>query len=358
MHAADAGAISVERAEWGPADAYAQIYRYTMRNQQGITVAVSNLGASLVNWLAPDRHGGFADIVLGFDTPAEYVESSTHMGGTIGRVANRISGARFDLDGHAYTLEPNDGANTLHGGWHGFDRAVWHASVHAAGVRFEHTSPNGDSGFPGKLTVGVDYRLDASGALSIDYTAQADAPTPLNLTCHPYFNLAGQGTALDHLIQVDAATVLATDAAGIPTAIMDVDGTALDFRLPARLRERVASDEQQIRAVGGVDHCFVLRDPPSVRGELRDVASAMDPASGRRLTISTTQAGLQVYTATNLEGVKGRDGQYHHRFDAVCFEAQGWPDQIHSRHAESCILRPGRVYRETTVYRIDIASDS
>jgi len=345
--------ISIARAEWGLTGAHTQVHRYTMRNQQGVAVSVSDLGASLVSWLSPDQGGQLADIVLGFDTPAEYLQSSTHMGGTIGRVANRIAGARFELDGHAYVLEPNDGANTLHGGWRGFDRAIWMATVHEAGVRFEHTSPDGDSGFPGNLRVSVDYRLDANGALSIHYTAQTDAPTPLNLTCHPYFNLAGHGTALDHLVQVDAATVLVTDATGIPNAIIDVEGTALDFQIPARLRERVASDEQAIRVVGGIDHCFVLRDPPSFDGALRDVAWASDPLSGRRLSVATTQPGLQVYTASNLGGVIGRNGQHHTPFDAFCFEAQSWPNQINSSDGEACVLRPGKTYRETTVYRVD-----
>ena len=347
--------ITIERSEWGTTSAHPPYHRYTLRNEQGVTVSVSDLGASLVSWLTPDQTGQFADIVLGFDTPDDYLQSSTHMGGTIGRVANRIAGARFDLDGRAYTLEPNDGANTLHGGWRGYDRALWQATMHASGVRFEHTSPDGDSGFPGKLTVSVDYRLDAKGALRIDYTAETDAPTPLNLTCHPYFNLAGHGTALDHLVQVNAVSVLVTDATGIPNAIIDVEGTALDFQIPARLRERVASDEPAIRAVGGIDHCFVLRDPPSFDGTLRDVAWASDPTSGRRLSIATTQPGLQVYTATNLEGIVSRNGQHHHRFDAVCFEAQGWPNQINSSDGEACVLRPGKTYRETTVYRVDIA---
>lgn len=352
----DCDAISVECAEWGPTGEPVPVRRYTMRNDQGVVVSVSNLGASLVSWLSPDRNGQLADIVLGFDTPAEYLQSSTHMGGTIGRVANRIAGARFDLDGHTYPLEPNDGANTLHGGWHGFDRAVWQATVHEAGVRFTHTSPDGDSGFPGSLAVSVDYRLDDSGALSIHYTAQTDAPTPLNLTCHPYFNLAGHGTALDHLVQINAAQVLATDGTGIPNAILDVEGTALDFQIPARLRERVASDEQAIRAVGGIDHCFVLRDPPGFDGTMRVVALASDPVSGRRLSVATTQPGLQVYTASNLGGIIGRHGAHHHPFDAVCFEAQGWPNQINSTHGEACVLRPGKTYRETTVYSVDVQS--
>ncbi|MGI4855308.1 MAG: aldose epimerase family protein [Janthinobacterium lividum] len=356
--------ITVRCEPWGRSPAGVALERYTLTAPNGAEVAIGTLGASLLHWLTPDRDGQLADILLGFDTPADYLASDTHMGGLIGRWGNRIAHARFMLDGRAYTLEANDGVNSLHGGTHGFDRVIWEAQPLEDGVRMHHASLDGDAGFPGHLTVRVDFRLDAAGALTLDYHAQSDAPTPINLTSHPYFNLAGAGTALDHIVTIAADRFLSTDATGIPTGIREVGDTAFDFRRGASVREQLAINDPATRALHGIDHCFVLGAATERVVALREVARAFEPVSGRELTVSTTERGLQFYTASNLEGVDGRGGVRHRAFDAICFEAQAWPNQINgvpgsaggqadsdaAGAIEVVILRPGDTYRQTTVY--------
>lgn len=349
--------VTVQQSDWGTSDTKETVYRFILRAPNGIEVAVSNLGASLLHWLAPDHDGNLANIVLGFESPQDYLASSTHMGGVIGRWANRIADARFTLDGQTYLLEANDGNNSLHGGHRGFDRAVWKAEIIENGVRFSHRSPDGDAGFPGRVDVSIDYLLaldQDEAVLTLAYQARSDAATPLNLTNHAYFNLAATGTALDHVVRIEAAAFLATTAAGIPLsegAVQSVDNTVLDFRMGAAIRERLESGDPIVRAAHGIDHCFVLGDPNVRQAPLRAVACAIDPVSGRELTVSTTERGLQFYTAGNLEGVVGKGGMRHHGYDAICFEAQARPNQINTADAEAVILRPGHVYRQTTVYR-------
>ncbi|MCY0386340.1 galactose mutarotase [Robbsia sp. Bb-Pol-6] len=365
--------ITVRCDPWGQLPTGEAVERYTLTAPNGVEVAISTLGATLLHWLAPDREGRLANILLGFETPADYLASDTHMGGLIGRWGNRIADARFTLDTRVYELEANDGVNSLHGGVRGFDRAVWRAERLDDGVRMHHVSPDGDAGFPGRLTVRVDFRLDVTGALRLDYHAQCDAPTPINLTSHPYFNLAATGTALDHVVRIAADRILATDATGIPVALRDVMDTAFDFRRGANVRAQLEINDAATRAIHGIDHCFVLGAATDRYVPLREVASAFEPVSGRELTVSTTERGLQFYTASNLEGVDGKGGLRHRAFDAICFEAQAWPNQINgmpdgagvdtrggsaasdsSRAAEAVTLRPGDTYRQTTVYRTSV----
>lgn len=370
--------ITVEKTLWGQAPNGEPVHCFTLSAPDGAEVALSELGGTLLHWLAPDRERRMANIVLGFDTPQAYLGSGTHMGGSIGRWANRIANARFDLDGRTYQLEANDGPNSLHGGSHGFDRLIWQAEAIDGGVRLQHISLDGEEGFPGRLDVQIDYRFerivkqsgateytpeaekrqaspfDTEYALRIDYTARTDAPTPVNLTNHAYFNLAATGTTLDHMIEIHADRVLLTDANNIPHTVANVTGSALDFRKAASIRERLESGDPAIRAAHGIDHCFALGDPTQRHVPLREVATARDQASGRCLSVSTTERGIQFYTGANLEGVVGKAGIRHHSHDAFCFETQAWPDQINGEYAEAVILRPGQVYRQTTVYTASV----
>lgn len=356
--------ITVRRDTWGHLPTGEPVERYTLNAPNGAEVAIGTLGASLLHWLAPDREGRLANILIGFETPAEYLASDAHMGGLIGRWGNRIAHARFVLDGQVYPLEANDGPSSLHGGTHGFDRALWRAEPLDDGVRLHHVSADGDAGFPGCMTVQVDFRLDAAGALRLDYAARSDAPTPINLTSHPYFNLAATGTALDHVVTIAAERVLSTDAAGIPIGIREVAGSAFDFRRGASVRAQLAINDPATRARHGFDHCFVLGAATDRQVTLREVAHVFEPASGRELRVSTTERGMQFYTASNLEGVDGKAGLRHRAFDALCFETQAWPNQINGvpggtpddapggPAAEAVILRPGDTYRQTTVYQV------
>ncbi|MGI4983003.1 MAG: aldose epimerase family protein, partial [Janthinobacterium lividum] len=266
--------ITVRCDPWGRLSNGEAVERYTLAAPNGAEVAIGTLGASLLHWLTPDRDGRLANILLGFETPADYLVSDTHMGGLIGRVGNRIAHARFALDGRVYPLEANDGTNSLHGGTRGFDRALWRAEPLDDGVRMHHVSPEGDAGFPGQLTVWVDFRLDAAGALSLDYHAQSDAPTPINLTSHPYFNLAATGTALDHVVTIASDRILSTDATGIPNGIRNVVDTAFDFRRGASVRDQLTINDPATRAIHGIDHCFVLGAATERCAELREVARA------------------------------------------------------------------------------------
>lgn len=325
---------------------------YTLRNRQNMCVTISTRGAALISWLAPDRRGHSTDVLLGYPDAQQYRSNAAYFGAIVGRWANRIAGARFTLDGIDYQLEQNDGSNHLHGGRDGFHRAQWQGHAQGDGVRFTLTAPDGAGGYPGQLQVELCYRLDPEGRLSITYEATSDAPTPINLTAHPYFNLNGGSADIgDHVLQINAERYLQIDAEAIPVAIATVTGSPFDFRQPAPIATRLSSSDPQIILTGGFDHCFCVR-PDARAGHLREVARVSDPASGRALSVATTEAGLQFYSGNYLAGVQGRGSQPYAKYAGFCLEAQAYPNQINGPDAEAVILRPGQVYRQTTVYQL------
>lgn len=330
--------------------------QFTLRNERDMSVTISERGAALVSWWAPDRYGKMADVLLGYPDPIAYRHNSVYFGAVIGRWANRIAHGRFVLDGKPMQAAVNDRGNHLHGGEQGFHRARWQATASGQEVSLRLASPDGDAGFPGNVDVQVQYRLDDEGALSIAYEAVCDAPTPINLSAHPYFNLNG-GTADvgDHMIQIDADLYMETDQGGIPVCVADVAGTPFDFRQPAAIGPRLGWPDAQIRLAGGFDHCYCLGEAAIGRaGPLREVARVYDPGSGRTLQVSTTEAGLQFYTGNYLDGVQGRAARPYARHDGFCLEAHAYPDQLNGEHAAAVILRPGQVYRQTTIYRLAV----
>ncbi len=341
---------------WGTLPGGDPVQRYTLRNTHGMKVAISDLGATIVSWLAPDRAGRLADIVLGHDTPADYLAASTYMGAVIGRWANRIAGARFTLDGIDYALDRNENGNLLHGGASGFHRALWQAQDDNGTLVLRLDSPEGDAGFPGNVSVQVRYTLDDDGVLTIDYEGISDAPTPLNLTNHAYFNLTGEaGTDIrGHMLTIDADAFLEVDAAKIPCARVDVTGSAFDFRHGAPIGARLDWPHAQLASAGGFDHCFVL--PAALPGTQRQVATVYDPGSGRELSVSTDERGLQLYTGNLLEGAPARHGTRCVRHAALCLEAGAFPDQVNMDAAlrEAVVLRPGDTYRQVTQYRVGV----
>ncbi|SEU17565.1 aldose 1-epimerase [Burkholderia cepacia] len=348
------GVARVPSEPWGTLPDGDAVRRYTLRNAHGMRVVVSDLGATVVSWLAPDRAGRFADIVLAHDTPAEYVESGAYLGATVGRWANRIAGARFTLDGVDYRLDRNERGNLLHGGANGFHRQRWAVVDDCGGLTLQLDSPEGDAGFPGNVSVQVRYALDDDGTLTIDYTGVTDAPTPLNLTNHSYFNLSGRagGDVRGHVLSIDADAFLEVDDALIPTGTADVTGTAFDFRHSAPLGARLDWPHAQLARARGFDHCFVLRDGAHA---LRPVAAIYDPESGRELLVSTDQRGLQLYTGNYLDGVRVSGGTHCARHAALCVEAGGFPDQINMDGLrDAVIVQPGAVYRQTTQYRVGV----
>jgi aldose 1-epimerase len=335
---------------------------YTLSNVSGMRVLVSERGAALVSWWAPDRYGRQADILLGYQGHDDYITNRAYFGSIVGRWCNRIADARFTLDGVGYQVHRNEGDNHLHGGEGGFHLAPWQVQPDPEGLRMTLASPHGSAGFPGNVLASVLYRLDDEGRLRIDYTATTDAPTPLNLTSHGYFNLnGGAGDIRDHVLSIDADAYLPVNGELIPERIADVAGSAFDFRKPAPIGPRLAWPDEQLKVAGGFDHCYCLRKAEhdghgQVRGDapLREVATVYDPGSGRQLTVSTTEAGLQFYSGNFLAGVQGRGERPYAVHDGFCLEAQAYPNQINTADSEAVILRPGRVYRQSTVYRLSV----
>ena len=334
---------SIDVRPWGDA------HLYTLRNASGMRVAISDLGATLVSWLAPDREGRFADVLLGHDTPAQYRDGSTFMGAIIGRWANRIRDARFVLDGIAYQVERNEGANHLHGGSAGFHRQMWRADAAGDALVMTLHSPAGAAGFPGNLSVTVRYALSDDGTLSIDYEARTDAPTPINLTNHAYFNLGGDATIRGHEISIASDSFFAIDEESIPVAREDVTDSPFDLRAGASIGARFDEAHPQLAIAGGFDHCYVIGDAD----EPRVVAVLLDPSSGRELSVFTDARGLQFYSGNHLEDVSARNGARYRKHAGLCLEAGGFPNEI-NMNGERAVLRPGDVYRQRTRYRLRV----
>jgi len=333
------------------------VLAYPLGNSHGMRVTVLNYGGVVQSIWVPDRHGESDDVVLGFDELAEYPAKSQYFGCIAGRCANRIAGGRFSLDGTSYTLATNDGVNHLHGGVQGFDKRVWHGHPRgSSSVVLTLTSPDGDQGYPGEVTVEVSYTVTDDNALRIDYRATSTEPTVVNLTNHSYFNLngAGNGTVLDHVLTMQAARFTPTDATNIPTGeLRPVAGTPFDFREPKDIGADIDLDDEQLHFGSGYDHNYVLKDRrDAVLAE--GVARVVCPASGRVLEVSTTAPGLQVYSGNHLTGMQGKGGRAYPPRGAFCLEAQTFPDAPNHPGFPSPALRPGEVYEQTTVYRFSV----
>jgi aldose 1-epimerase len=327
-----------------------QVDLFTCSNDKGVVMKVMNLGATLVELQTPDRGGRLANINLGFNRLSDYEQRHPYFGSTVGRFANRIAGGRFTLDGTTYQLAINNGPNHLHGGESGFDLAVWepHAveSDQAAGVKFTYTSEDGEEGYPGTLNVSVTYTLNEENELRIDYVATADQATPINLTNHAYWNLAGAGSGkiTQHQLRLAADRYLPVDENLIPTGeMLNVQDTPLDFTSSTDIGS-------QIQLVGadpcGYDHCYVLRNQD---GSLQPAARMIEPETGRVMEVFTTQPGIQLYTANFLDGSSACGGFHQH--EGLCLETQHFPDSPNQPAFPNVILRPGHEFRETTVHR-------
>ena len=334
---------------------------YTLKNSGGIVAKIMTRGATLVELHAPDKEGNVADIVNGFDDVAGYEsEANQYFGCTTGRVCNRIGDAQFTLKGKTYKLAANDGDNHLHAGIErSLDKVVWEAKVlrpqQGQGVRFTYTSPDGEEGYPGNLSVSVRYLLNDQNRLSIHYEATTDQATPVNLTNHAYFNLSGHGseTVLDHVLTINADSYTPTDDELIPTGeIASVEGTPLDFRKSKRIGARI--EQLTNTAAKGYDHNYVLNDPPEGR-PFRFAAGLRDPKSGRILRISTTEPGIQFYSGNFLHGQTGKDGKTYAHRSALCLETQHFPDSVHHDNFPSIILKPGETFESTTIYTLTLA---
>lgn len=349
------GRPRIEAQLWASLPGSRPIHRWILRNTQGMEVAISDLGASLLSWSAPDARGVFDNVLLGHGHAQAYRRGRCFMGGVVGRWANRIRAGRFELDGVAYQLDRNDLPHHLHGGNPGFHHALWDGQIDGDGLLLRLQSADGANGYPGQLNVSLRYALYDDGVLTLDYHASSDRPTPINLSAHPYFNLGGvPGGIGDHVVCIDADSYLAVDGGLIPIRREPVAGTAFDFRRPAALGDRLDVADAQLTLAGGFDHCYCLKGEP---GLMRDVARISHPASGRRLSVRTDQRGLQLYTGQHLAGADDGHGGKFQAFAGFCVEAQAFPDQINSDEAEQCVLRPGAMYRQHTSYRMGLMTD-
>ena len=313
-------------------------------------------GGTLVSLRAPDRDGRVADVVLGFEALAQYLSGHPFFGALVGRFCNRIAGGRFRLNGVEYALALNDPPNHLHGGPQGFDKVVWRAAPRAGAgdpaLELAYLSHDGEEGYPGNLDVAVVYTLTADHGLRMDYRATTDRDTVVNLTNHSYFNLSGAGDTLAHEIRMPAERFLPIDGNLIPTGERrPVSGTPMDFTRPTAIGAGIHADDQQLRlASGGYDHTWVLDKDA---GALGLAAEVYDPSSGRVLEVFTTQPGVQFYTGNFLDGsLVGRDGCTYHKHDGFCLETQHFPDSPNQPDFPSTTLRPGDVYRQTTIFRL------
>lgn len=324
------------------------VERFTLRNSRGLSAQVMTLGATLVGVETPDRTGQLTNITLHLDTCTQYLAGHPCLGSTCGRYANRIARGRFTLDGVEYHLTTNEGPNHLHGGRVGFDKVLWQAEMleesQASSVRLRYTSPDGEEGYPGTLRASVTFRL-TDDELQLEYTAETDKSTVVNLTNHAYWNLAGAGTALGHELTIYADRYLPVDAALIPLGeLAPVAGTPMDFTSPHTIGQRIAE------VAPGYDHCYVLRQ--SRPGEFVPCARVFEPTTGRTMEVWTTEPGVQFYTGNHLDVRCGERSYARH--DGICLECQHFPDSPNHAHFPSTVLRPGQTYRQLTVYRFGV----
>lgn len=337
---------------------------FALESESGLRAEISDFGGTIVRLFAPDRAGRLADVTLGFDTVSPYQTKSPYFGCLVGRVGNRIAHGRFTLDGRTYELACNNTPNGvpchLHGGRVGFDKVLWHAELRtgAAGstLHLRYVSPAGEEGYPGELTVDVVYSLTPRNGLLIDYRAATTAPTPVALTNHAYFNLAGEGVGdvLGHELTLHADRFTPVNAGLIPTGeLAPVRGTPLDFTTPHRIGERIDVAHEQLTHAGGYDHNYVLQRPATAgAAELVTAAVAHEPISGRVLEVLTTEPGVQFYSGNFLDGsLQGKCGRPYVRRGGFCLETQHFPDAVNQPQFPAVILRPGETYRSATEYR-------
>ena len=333
-----------------------QVDLYTLRNSKGAEARIINYGGIVVSLKMPDREGKLGDVVLGFDKLEDYLTRNPFFGCIVGRYGNRIGNAKFSLAGKEYKLAANNGPNCLHGGLKGFDKKVWTARSfqgdHGPSLELKYTSPDGEEGFPGNLSVTATYTLTEDNALQLDFTATTDKETVLNLTQHSYFNLSGKGSVLDYEMMIPADKFTPSDSTQIPTGeIRSVEGTPFDFRKPTKIGARINQDDEQLKFGSGYDHNFVTGKPA---GQVGLLARVYDPASGRVFEAFSSEPGFQFYTANHMSSVKGKGGATYNTREGFCIEPQHYPDSPNKPSFPAAALKPGETYRHTIIYKFSV----
>ena len=352
--------MSIQKQLFGRLTDGREVYRYTLQNENLMTVSILDLGGILQQIIVPDRNGLMSDVVCGFDSLAGYLLDTSSQGALVGRFANRIANASFVLDGVEYPISKNRGMHHIHGGFSGFNRKLWDAAVtdgDEPSIQLRYISPDGEEGFPGNLDVTVTYTLQKNNTLSVHYRATTDKKTVVHLTNHSYFNLGGFGSGpiLDHELWMDADVYLVADADLIPTGeIKGVEGTPFDFRSAKPIGKDIDADDAQIKVMNGYDTCYCFvgggRKAPVLR------AVAYDPKSGREMRVSTTQPCVQLYTANGMNKKHNpfKGGVMQIPRTAFCLETGGMPDSVNHAHFVSPVLAVGEVYDQTTEFSFAI----
>lgn len=336
---------------------FSSIKEYTLKNESGMVVKITNYGATITSIIVPDRDGNMADVALGYNTVEGYINAidRPYFGAVVGRYGNRIAAGRFSIDGTEYELATNNGENHLHGGNLGFDKVVWDAEFIEGGVRLSYLAKDGEEGYPGNLKLSVTYTLTDDNEIVMHYEATTDKATVVNVTNHTYFNLAGEGaeTINDHILQISASKFTPVDEGLIPTGeLKDVDGTPFDFREPKVIGRDLEVDNEQLTFGLGYDHNWVL---DRARGGLELVATLCEPQSGRVLEVYTEEPCIQFYGGNFLDGrLNGKSGKIYKHRSGLCLETQHAPDSPNRPEWPTTTLRPGEQYDTTTIYKFSV----
>ena len=347
----------IERILFGKLPDGKEVHQYTLTSSSGSKVSIISYGAIVTSIVVPNRNGKFEDVVLGYDTLQCYINDNTFLGSIVGRYGNRIGKGSFQLEGKTYQLATNNGENHLHGGIVGFNKKLWDAEAiegNEPAIKLTLVSPDGEEGYPGKVTLDVTYTLTSKNELRVDYRGTTDKTTILNPTQHSYFNLSGNlsQTILDHQLSIEADSYTLVDKGQIPTGkFADVANTPMDFRTMKRIGAHIDEKYEQLLIGGGYDNNWVLRN---FNGKVRKAAVVQEPESGRTMIVYTDQPGIQFYSGNFLDGTaKGKSVAYQHR-TGLCLEAQCFPDSPNKPEFPSAILKPGEVYHQTTIYQFSI----
>lgn len=327
---------------------------YILRNANGMEARITNYGGIVVALTAPDRSGQWVDVVLGCPTLEGYLKGHPYFGALIGRYGNRIANGKFELNGQVCALAQNNGTNSLHGGIKGFDKVLWKARTlrrkDGSALELTYVSADGEEGFPGTLSVKAIYSLTPDNALKLEFTATTDKDTHCNLTHHSYFNLAGKGDVLGHVVQLNADKFTPVDANLIPTGVRPVAGTPFDFTKPTPIGERINQDDEQLKFGRGYDHNWVINQKR--KGRITLAATVTEPTTGRVLEMLTTEPATQFYTGNFLDGsITGKNGWVYQHRNGFCLEPQHYPDSPNQPAFPTTLLKPGEKYRNTIIYR-------
>ncbi len=349
--------MKLSKEQFGVTADGARVDLFTLNNGRGMEVKITNYGGIIASIKVPDRIARVCDVVLGHDTLEGYVRRSRYFGAIIGRHANRIARGRFGLNGAVYSLAQNNGENHLHGGFRGFDKVVWEASVINAGdgvgLQLDHLSKDGEEGYPGNLRARVTYILTEKDELRIKYFSATDKDTVVNLTNHSYFNLAGDGTVLGHELLLNADQFTPVDKGLIPTGeLRNVSDTPMDFTRSNAIGARIDQNYEQLELAGGYDHNFILRGNGKA---LKPAAKIHEPVTGRVLEVFTTQPGIQFYSGNCLDGsIIGKGGRVYGKHAGCCFETQHFPDSPNQPSFPTTILKRAQRYEHETVFRFSV----